>query len=286
MAFHQIVQIHWLAHINQVHPWMATPTGSPPNSEHFTTLSLHFMLTGHWDCHAFSGMPPCLLPTGVEGPTWTVTPASNLAHHQQHFSRPNGLWPIHRAKCPNDNHAPPPTLQSPSTSQSTGKARMETAILWATLSPLAVCTTNPPLTNQWHHVLFKVHQAHLASSTQIWKIQNDHLHPCSYKQEDRSLLLEAAVHRIFNEAQQDPILQTMIEHIEPEIGSLVKFANGLLTVTTTSEHIAKWHSCKLNSACPIFNSSSLLSCRITYLQQWTKTYCTPIADGTFNHVWA
>jgi len=50
---------------------------------------------------------------------------------------------------------------------------------------------------------------------QIWKIRNQHLHPRSYEQEDRSLL-EAEVHRIFQEAQQDFILQDMIANLTPE----------------------------------------------------------------------
>jgi len=50
---------------------------------------------------------------------------------------------------------------------------------------------------------------------QVWKIRNQHLHPSSYKQEDHSLL-EAEVHHIFQEAQQDPILQDMIANITPE----------------------------------------------------------------------
>jgi len=50
---------------------------------------------------------------------------------------------------------------------------------------------------------------------QVWKIQNQHLHPSSHKQEDHSLL-EADVCHIFQEAQQDPILQDMIAHTTPE----------------------------------------------------------------------
>jgi len=50
---------------------------------------------------------------------------------------------------------------------------------------------------------------------QIWKLQNQHQHPSSYTQEDHSLL-EAEVHHIFQEAQQNPILQDMVANTSPE----------------------------------------------------------------------
>jgi len=50
---------------------------------------------------------------------------------------------------------------------------------------------------------------------QVWKLQNQHLHPSSYTQEDYSLL-EVEVCCIFQEVQQDPILQDMIANITPE----------------------------------------------------------------------
>jgi len=53
------------------------------------------------------------------------------------------------------------------------------------------------------------------ATIQVWKLRNQHQHPSSYTQEDRSLL-EAEVHRIFQEAQQDPILQDMITNLTPE----------------------------------------------------------------------
>ena len=53
------------------------------------------------------------------------------------------------------------------------------------------------------------------ATIQVWKLRNQHQHPSSYTQEDRRLL-EAEVHRIFQEAQQDPILQEMIDNITPE----------------------------------------------------------------------
>jgi len=49
----------------------------------------------------------------------------------------------------------------------------------------------------------------------VWRLQNQHLHPHFYEQEDHSIL-KAAVHCIFQEAQQDPNLQAMIENLEPE----------------------------------------------------------------------
>jgi len=49
----------------------------------------------------------------------------------------------------------------------------------------------------------------------IWQLCNPHLHPASHKQEDHSLL-EAAVHQIFNEAHQHPILHPMIKNLTPE----------------------------------------------------------------------
>jgi len=49
----------------------------------------------------------------------------------------------------------------------------------------------------------------------IWKLRNQHLHPSSYAQEDRTML-EAEVHHIFQEAQNDPILQDMINNTTPE----------------------------------------------------------------------
>jgi len=49
----------------------------------------------------------------------------------------------------------------------------------------------------------------------IWKLRNQHQHPSSYMQEDCSLL-EAEVHRIFQEAQQDPILQDIVANTSPE----------------------------------------------------------------------
>ncbi len=53
------------------------------------------------------------------------------------------------------------------------------------------------------------------ATIQVWKLRNQHQHPGSYTQEDRSLL-EAEVHRIFHEAQQDPLLQDMIANTTPE----------------------------------------------------------------------
>jgi len=50
---------------------------------------------------------------------------------------------------------------------------------------------------------------------QVWKLRNQHLHPSSHEQEDHSLL-EATIHHIFQEAQQDPILQDMIAHTTSE----------------------------------------------------------------------
>jgi len=49
----------------------------------------------------------------------------------------------------------------------------------------------------------------------IWKIRNQHLHPSSYQQEDRTLL-ELEVQQIFQEAQQDFLLQDMLNAITPE----------------------------------------------------------------------
>jgi len=49
----------------------------------------------------------------------------------------------------------------------------------------------------------------------IWQLRNQHQHPSSYMQEDRRLL-EEEVHRIFQEAQQDPLLQEMVANITPE----------------------------------------------------------------------
>jgi len=53
------------------------------------------------------------------------------------------------------------------------------------------------------------------ATIQVWKLRNQHQHPSSYTQED-CRLLEVEVHRIFQEAQQDPILQEMIDNITPE----------------------------------------------------------------------
>jgi len=53
------------------------------------------------------------------------------------------------------------------------------------------------------------------AAIQVWKLRNQHQHPSSYMQEDCSLL-EAEVHHIFQEAQQDPILQDMVTNITPE----------------------------------------------------------------------
>jgi len=53
------------------------------------------------------------------------------------------------------------------------------------------------------------------ATIQVWKLRNQHQHPSSYTQEDRRLL-EAEVHQIFQEAQQDPILSDMIENLTPE----------------------------------------------------------------------
>ncbi len=50
---------------------------------------------------------------------------------------------------------------------------------------------------------------------QVWTVQNRHLHPGTYKQEDQRNL-EADVYQIFTEAQSDPNLQTLIEHLAPE----------------------------------------------------------------------
>jgi len=50
---------------------------------------------------------------------------------------------------------------------------------------------------------------------QVWKLQNDHLHPGSPEQEDHSYL-QAAVNQIFYEAQHDPNLHGLVEHLDPE----------------------------------------------------------------------
>jgi len=50
---------------------------------------------------------------------------------------------------------------------------------------------------------------------QVWRLRNQHLHPSSHEQEDRSLL-EAAVRNVFQEAQQDPLLRDMIAHTTTE----------------------------------------------------------------------
>jgi len=62
----------------------------------------------------------------------------------------------------------------------------------------------------------------------VWQIQNQHLHPRSYEQEDCSML-KAAVHQIFHKAMQDPIFQEMIDTLSLTRSSavpLVKLDNG------------------------------------------------------------
>jgi len=92
---------------------------------------------------------------------------------------------------------------------------MDTTVLWM-FSPqwVQVLQTYHPQINgimYYSKCIRLIWQAVL----KIWKLCNKHLHSCSHEQEDRSML-EAAVHWIFHEACQDPILQTMIEHTEPK----------------------------------------------------------------------
>jgi len=49
----------------------------------------------------------------------------------------------------------------------------------------------------------------------IWHIHNQHLHPSSHEQEDHSLL-QAAVHQIFEEAQNNLALSPLIENLDPD----------------------------------------------------------------------
>jgi len=50
---------------------------------------------------------------------------------------------------------------------------------------------------------------------QVWAVRNKHMHPGTYEQEDQRNL-EADIHQIFTEAQSDPTLQPLIEHLAPE----------------------------------------------------------------------
>jgi len=53
------------------------------------------------------------------------------------------------------------------------------------------------------------------ATLQVWKMCNDHLHPDNSEQENCSHL-QTAVNQIFFQAQQDPQLQVLVKHLDPE----------------------------------------------------------------------
>jgi len=78
-----------------------------------------------------------------------------------------------------------------------------------------------PLLTHYHPQLYGLHYITMVvvliwqSVLQVWGLWNWHLHPGNLEQEDRSQL-QAAVNQIFFEAHQDPLLQAMVEHLDPD----------------------------------------------------------------------
>jgi len=70
-----------------------------------------------------------------------------------------------------------------------------------------------PQINGWTYFT-KVNMLIWKAVLQVWKLQNSHLHPSSHKQEDCSYL-QAAVNQFCYEAQQDPYLHRLVEHLDP-----------------------------------------------------------------------
>jgi len=90
--------------------------------------------------------------------------------------------------------------------------RVDTIILWAMYPHMACNHLAVSLpTDQWGAVLCQVPPGYLKAVLKIWQIHNQQIHLGNYDQELCSLL-QAAVHQIFHEANQD-ILQTMIENL-------------------------------------------------------------------------
>jgi len=83
---------------------------------------------------------------------------------------------------------------------------------------------------------------------QVWKLQNDHLHPGSPEQEDCSYL-KAAVNKIFFEAQWDPQLQVLVEHLDPEQIMSCPTCNIWQWVTHSNNHMHKHQKVQKLQAC-------------------------------------
>ncbi len=122
---------------------------------------------------------------------------------------------------------------------------------------------------------------------QVWKIQNQHLHPSSYKQEDHSLL-EAEVDHIFQEAQQDHILQDMIVTIMPEQILSCPTQQVWKWVTNSKNHIWAHHTAtQLWAKLRTQDIRQFFLCIIppSLPMQMTRIYCTHHNRLYFTHVW-
>jgi len=78
-----------------------------------------------------------------------------------------------------------------------------------------------PILTQYHpqlnglHYITKIAVLIWQSVLKVWGLWNTHLHPGNPEQEDCSQL-QAAVNQTFFEAHQDPLLQALVDHLDPD----------------------------------------------------------------------